>query len=699
MELCRRLAVLVLLLAPVQALAAAKRSLVVELSPADWRGDALSQTLAADLADDQLAPRAPPGCGGPCSDAALRAAGVELVMRAALDRGAAIDYELRALWPGAPPPVRGRLVLRGLDRTGFAGVLRDQLHRLARTTSDDAAALDQARPAQPAAPPAAGATAQLGGVPGPGGIAVALAIALGVLATPILFGLVRDRRLVARAAALRTLLGVASLGALGLAISAIDPGNGDGVVRAAGGIAWGAFAAVALPVVVPPLVGLARIDYRELGRVLAAWCGLVIQRALLVAAVYAPVALAVWRVGGGAGDGDGPPPVVLILPLALLAWRQWVRLVVAVTAERLDAALVDPAADAAGWQAAVRGYLIGYVRRNGLSIDDDLLDRLIVLPATGDEVCVYGGGATPTRLAIPRKMLELALAPAGRPHDYAAPRVSTLHWTEWNTGLVMATEAGAVIATREQRQPRDPDGDPGEQAREHIGEPPTLAGVIEPTALDPRKRYRPHDDPAWLDWDSGEDYDGTDAGDRDFLFGVLIGALAELQRHGDRLQTLALVLRRGGRFTAPVGRLLERLSDVAGDRHAALQGARHHLVQYLGWLAFQREELLTARAYAPELAAMSRRVLGELAGPVAATARPSPAAARARHRLGQLAGFVEGAPPTRARWRRLAVAGAVLAGAGAAALAVADAVRYHATYPDRPQSTTETREKPDHGKD
>jgi hypothetical protein len=41
----------------------------------------------------------------------------------------------------------------------------------------------------------------------------------------------------------------------------------------------------------------------------------------------------------------------------------------------------------------------------------------------------------------------------------------------------------------------------------------------------------------------------------------------------------------------------------------------------------------------------------------------------------------------------------VLAGAGAAALAVADAVRYHATYPDRPQSTTETREKPDHGKD
>jgi hypothetical protein len=36
---------------------------------------------------------------------------------------------------------------------------------------------------------------------------------------------------------------------------------------------------------------------------------------------------------------------------------------------------------------------------------------------------------------------------AGRPHDYAAPRVSTLHWTQWNARLVMATEPGAAVAT------------------------------------------------------------------------------------------------------------------------------------------------------------------------------------------------------------------------------------------------------------
>ena len=691
-----------LAIGPAIAAAAVRRSLVIEVAPAGWRADALVQALAADLADDQIAPRAAPSCAEPCSDRALRAGGVELVVRATLATGAEaqLGYELRALWPGAPAPVRGSIALRGLDRAGFAGVLRDQLHRLARTTRDDAAPAGVSTTGDAAGPPPTlTAPPEARPVPGVDQIAIALVLALGVLATPILFGAVRARRLVARRAAWRTLLGVASLGAVALAISALAPANGDGVLGIASGIAWGALATVTLPVVIPPLVGLARIDYPELWRVLAAWCGLVTQRAILVAMFYVPVAAAMLFAPGGV---VGPLRIALGLPLALLVARQWMRLAIAVAAERLDAALIDGTADAAGWQAAARGYLVGYLRRNGLPIDPDRLDRLTILPALGDEVCVYGGGATHSRIAIPRKMLELALAPWGRPHDYAAPRVSTLHWTEWNAGLVMMTEAGAVITSREQRQPRTTttQGDPSEHAREHIGEPATLAGIIEPTALDPRRSYRPHDDPAWLDWDAGDDHDGTDAGDRDFLFGVLTHALAEIQRHGDRIATLALVLQRTGGVSAalarPLGRLLERLPDRAGDGHAAIQGARHHLVQYLGWQAWQREDLLTARAYAPELEAMSRRVL---AARLAATDRPSRATGRARDRLARLAGFVHGTPPAGTRWRRLAVAGAVVTVASvAAAFAIADAVRYHATLTDRPTSTTQRSETPDHGK-
>jgi hypothetical protein len=313
--------------------------------------------------------------------------------------------------------------------------------------------------------------------------------------------------------------------------------------------------------------------------------------------------------------------------------------------------------------------------------------------------------------------------------------VSTLHWTQWNAGLVMATEPGAVIATREQRQPRETttEGDPSEHARELLGEPPTLIGIIEPRALDPRTRYRPHDDPAWLDWESGEDYDGTDPGDRDFLFGVLAHAVAEVQRHGDRFATLAIALTRAGSVTAPVtrrlGRWLERLPDAIADDHTAIAGARHHLVQYLAWQAWQRDDLLTARAYAPELEAMSRRVLA-VADPVRTersrsigllpeapdqrsegrtesdepggrtqyghpVTRGAPAASRARTRLARLAGLVHGTPAVRSLRRRLALAAVVIVGASAAVLAAVDAVHYHARYTAR---TTETPERTDHGK-
>src|SRR5258706_6230444 len=68
--------------------AAARRSVAVEVAPAgDWRAEALARALGADLTDDQLAIRAAPACGGPCSDDALRAAKLELVVRAALTSG------------------------------------------------------------------------------------------------------------------------------------------------------------------------------------------------------------------------------------------------------------------------------------------------------------------------------------------------------------------------------------------------------------------------------------------------------------------------------------------------------------------------------------------------------------------------------------------------------------------------------------
>jgi hypothetical protein len=627
---------------------APKRTFTLELTAQQaWRAEALGAALTADLTDDRLEPA---HGGAP-----------DLVIHATIE-DERIRYELVPTWQGAPPPVTGSIAA-GRDRIAVAGQLRDQLHRLARATEAPETAREVEMPA-----------------------VAALLLVAGLLAAILLlpFALrLRDPAVRALPALRRTIVTVAIAGialvALGAAGDVLP--NVVGVLFAAGGIAWGLLVTALFPLVFTPLVGLSRVEHEELPRVLRLWVGSVLLRALSVTLFFGPVAVATWLVCQVL-DVDDAVALVLVVPVALLAARQVVRITAAVLAVGLDKRLTGITGDVEAWDSAVRAYFVGYLRRNGLPVDTELLARVKFLPGATDEALVYGGGLAPSRIVIPRRLLVLALAPWGRPHDYAAKRVSTLHWLNWNAGLVMATEPGTPLATADQRKPRESD-ELGESERQLFGEPPTLAGIVEPVQLDPRTHSRPADDPMWLEWDSGEEYDGTDAGDKDFLFGLIVHALAMIERHRDRLTTLRLAVTqpRLGKPLARVHRMLERGTSSLADAHASLGGARHHLVQYLAWRLWQREDLLTARAYAPELEAASRRVLHLL---TESEARDPDLG----YRLTRLGLHVRGAPPAPVRrWQRLIVAGALVAGASIAVIAVVNAVRYHATYAQRLESS------------
>jgi len=581
--------VCLVLLIPALAFAAPARSIEVDVQPAGWRAEALATALKSDLVDDRLK---------------LAKADPDLRVELAIEE-AQIRYRVAALWPGAPPPRSGAIAIGG-SRAAFAAKLRDELHGLARVTIDD-------RVAPAVVPPALGT------------VLIGCAIAAVVMLAPFL---VRRRRPIGVAA----IAGACVLVVLARMSSALWLGLG--------GLAWGTFAVTTMPIVFPPIIGFGRIEQGELGRVLSAWVAAVGRRALLASLFYVPIAIVAWWLGD-----------LVITALVLLAARMTVRGAIAVVASDLDARLIDSTANRSAWEAATRAYVLGYVQRARLGLDRDLLARVQLVPGTGDEVVAYGGGLAPSRIVIPRRMLELALAPWGRPHDYAAPRVSTLHWTEWNAGLLMPTEIeDDKIASAEQRQPK-PFTAEGEADREVLGEPPTLAGTVEPASLDPQpSAYRPHDDPMWLEWDSGEEHDGTDAGDRDFLFGAIMYALAAIQRHDDRLATFALAWPR-----------LRRPAAAIGDYHTALAGARHHLVQYLGFRKWAREDLLTARAFAPELEAATRRVVTVAAGSDA--------------RIARLAD-----PEHVTAFRRFALATTIVVCVAALGIAVVSAVRYHASF-------------------
>lgn len=602
---------LVILLACAGMAHAGPRTYAVEVEPAgDWRTGAVAGVLVHDLQDDRLVP-------------ATGNAAADVVIHARLD-ARALHYEVRATWAGAPAPAAGMIMLAS-SRADVAALLRDVAHRITRTARDDQAEVVVAAPSP---------------------IIVTLAIVLFaiVLAVPFVVG----RRYLDRRALRRAGLAVVGMGAGGLVATQLDV-----PWLLAAGLAWGSFVATTVPVVFPPVIGFGRVEQGQLATVVASWAIAVCRRLAIVVLAYTPIGLATFAAARLAGV-DPVLALALAVPLALLVARLFVRCATALAANMLDERLVEQTSPTGAWHEATRAYVIGYLRRAGLPVDEPLLARVQFLPGAGNQVVAYGGGLTTSRIVIPRRMLELALAPAGRPHDYAAPRVSTLHWTQWNAGLVVPTETDAVIATRDQRQPRALP-DEGEHERQLFGEPPTLAGTIEPSDLDARPRYLPHEDRIWLDWDPGEDYDGTDPGDRDFLFGAIVHALGEIQRHGDRLATFVLLAKRQPRASA------------LADDHAALAGARHHLAQYLGWLAWHDEHELTARAFVPELEAASQALTVRAAQPGGD--------ARLRRRIARLTDPTRGRPL--GRWL---VAGGVAASLALAATAIVSAVRYHATY-------------------
>ncbi|HEY5924090.1 MAG TPA: hypothetical protein VIV11_20560 [Kofleriaceae bacterium] len=589
-----------------------------------WQVEALRATLVVDLASDQLQ-YAPPGD-----------------LHIAITVGASsLTYLLTR--DGAAP-VRGAVALGAIDRQKLAGVLKDELHRLVPHSG--------VRDAKELPPPTASIAAFAG---------------LAVLAALLLLPLVWSRRVYGR-----VVFALAGLVAAGAVIA--TGGLADSAMFLVGGLAWGAVLAVIVPIAWPPFAGLQRVEHHELGAALRAWTALALQRTLWVATWLALLGAVLWLVS--------PAPLVatfgVIAPLVILTLRTVWRAFAAALAARLDARFIDENADA--WHEQVRGYFVGYLRRANLDVDDELLARVKFLPGNEPErVAIYGGGLTHSRIVIGRAMLENALAPYGRPHDYAMPRVSTLHWTHWNSGLVMPTADDEVLASRADRDPKTSahESEAGEHERVALGELPTLIGVIEPAALDPRTAYRPEEDPLWLDWDPGEEHDGTDAGDKDFLFGVLVLALGVVQRHEDRGATFALAsphLARLARITAPLrSRTVARLAEL----QAVLGGARHHLAQFFAWQLWYREELLTARAYVPQLEERSRAI-------VAALDTDADDNNSARERLRRLARFIDPrAVVKRTQRQRVALAFALIAAFAVVAALVVQAALYHSTYEER----------------
>ncbi len=482
----------------------------------------------------------------------------------------------------------------------------------------------------------------------------------------------------------------AALGAVALILQNVGSATHHRwLIYGCGGIAWGLVVTANARVLFPAFAGLGRVDHGDVFRLLQTWSSVSLLRIVRAAFFYAPFMLTLWLIARTLELSDQLLYMIAVPVWALLA-RFWLLALVEHATLALDRALViGDANEESAWHASVKGYFLGYVRRLGWPDGEKLVNDVLFLPGEGDSIALYGGGLTASRIVIGEELLEFGLAPYGRPHDYEAPREDKLFWSDWHLGLIVPSR-GQPIASREARTSTH-DAEPGDIAPK-LGQPPTLAGFVEPSALDKRHSFRPAEDPTWLEWDPGNEHDGTDAGDHDFLFGALVRELGLVQRRsGERLTLVRAIapkikrlpdaLRRAGKIiSAPYRFFFESPQLDLAEAFAVVNHARHHLAQYFAWNAWSDDALLSARAFAPELerqsSAIYRRLQQEKPGPSEPT---SP-----QNRLQHLASFGRGRHSNSSRWRRrVPLAIAAIAVMGLITVNVIRAINYHPRYLER----------------
>jgi len=669
-------------------------SVVIDLAPLPgvpaWFASSFEQTITRELAGfERLGTVAKQdvavdACGADraCRLRIYRGAGVDIVLFGSV-ADSAIDYELFQTWTPARLDAGTIAIGRHQSLVALEHATRDAFHVVLKHGG-----LLEQKPYLFEAAPSAARSADAAWS------ARALEILLAVLALLILPFAVAllGRQAPATVLAMRSARRVVLVIAAGCAaVLALGPGRiGDLVtawsplIAGLGGLGWGAFLVLVVRTAFPPLDGLERVPQRELARFLSTWCLAAIERlAVLAIGNAALVVVVAWL---GASLAIAPLWIYLVLaPAVVWLARLWFASWVECLAARLDRRIVEgPASPDNPWSREIGDYLMGYVRRTGWDLDPRLLAQVVFLPGKQiDGVVSYGGGATHVRIVIDRELLVMAMGPLLDDKPDEKPAL----WPDWTIARVgpnPGRSPRAALSPHDFRGRKQKASYPGVQ-RKPLGQAATLLGHVMPAPgqLVPLISDSPQDlaivrellseHYPWFAPDPDEEYDATDPTDKDLLFGALARELGAVRRDETQLTTLQLAVGRR------VARLTSRARARLADSYAALNFARHHLIQYLYYVWTRQTDALTARARPARLNEVSTRILAEVSDP---HARP-PRAIRARLAwLSQL--FAEPIVDRRGVLAsRLAIGAVVAALVAAAGIAVRHSIGYHPTYVER----------------
>ena len=691
--------------APVSAAA----TVVIDLVPAPgtppWLASAFEQSITRELsgferftavAKEDVGVQ---GCGSDtsCRLRGYRKAAIDIVLFGQV-RDDAITYELYQTWTPARLATGSIETGRGQTAIGLKHATRDAFHPVLKHGGllDQRGLSFERTTATQAARPSGWSERALAIVPG---LVLVLLLPFALLAVRIRALRVIIAMRTARRAATVALVGAFSVVTFDERSLAELVESWPWIFAGLGGLAWGAFLVVGVRAIFPPHDGLERVAPQDLLRILMTWwlaCG---ERLLLLLALYVPLGWCVARLGSALAIPD-LWTLVLLGPGVAFAARLWLASWVECLAVVLDRRLVDGAATSENpWSREIASYLIGYVRRTGWDLEPELLASVVFLPGKArDGVISYGGGATHTRIVVDKGLLELTMGPLVEIKPEEKPAL----WPDWTTATVVpqpgARMRQATISSDDFRGRKRKTSYPGIQ-RKPLGQPATLLGHVIPAPgqLVPLISDNPQDLAVvrellsehypWFAPDPDDEYDATDPTDKDFLFGALVRELGIVRRQETQLATVKLML--GARIAHFTSRYRSRIADS----YAALNFARHHLIQYLHYRWSGEPDHLTARGRSERLLETTKQILLQVAPePAKQHAKPQDDDARRaerprslRSRLVWLSRFFPEPIVDRrdAKLRKLTAAAVIAAVLVAVGIMTKQSINYHAIYAQR----------------
>ena len=402
------------------------------------------------------------------------------------------------------------------------------------------------------------------------------------------------------------------------------------ILAAVSGIFWGFFFIINFKIVIPHLQGIERIEPKNLVPLLQSCLITLLIKTIIVAGFCFGFFYGVLYLGNLFSMSQ-EVILLFLFPLSGLYIFYWVALMLEVFSMSIDVKLSGRKFDFQNvWSLKIRKYFIGYLKRNGVTLNKKLVKSIVFLPGVNKGVACYGGGFSGPRITIGKDLLKFALGDIDETNledieEYdkkaIAPVLRQNSAFQITANLTNQRKAKKLFKSRQEKKrikrlenmqkffQRDlksqghKHNDRLENSAQGIilarlegdDDLPSLMSdnleemqVLEEILLEFSALNHRYDEDAEID-DSSEE-------DKDFLFGALLHKFGGILRHEDIFSTLQLYLpRRKKAKERTYNFLFSKYFAVVADTFVVLNFGLNHLMQHLYYQATESTSHLTTK--------------------------------------------------------------------------------------------------------